>query len=232
MNKRTVLLGILIFIMALSISVTAFAKGRNDDSAEVVAAVEEELKNKTLQSGTLDVFDKDTQKVRNLRKIKINDDVKKKRKKYFVSVEYRDINTGDIVELEIVVVKKRSGVEVADIEIKNVQKLAQTEESREKEYSDQEIQDFMHEYLDKQTQFSDGKVMLFDKDTEKMRGLVLKEIKKEVRRLGIFYHSTAKFEDADTGAILMVDISVQKKKGKLKVQALRIRKVFKAPKSS
>ena len=85
----------------------------------------------------------------------------------------------------------------------------------------------MMDYIERQGKFTDGKVMLFDKDNEKMRNLELTELKEEVRRMGIFYSSSSKFVDVDTGDILDIDISVENKKGKLKVQALRIRNVRK-----
>jgi hypothetical protein len=46
--------------------------------------------------------------------------------------------------------------------------------------------------------------------------------------MGVFYSSSSKFVDADTGDILDIDISVENNNGTLKVQALRIRNVRKA----
>jgi hypothetical protein len=70
---------------------------------------------------------------------------------------------------------------------------------------------------------------MFDEDHQKMRHLELKELKPEVRRMGIFCSSGSKFVDADSGDILVIDISVENKNGKLNMQALRIRDVQKGP---
>jgi len=200
-----------------------------ENSNQIKTAVREALQKKTIQSGTLDIYDKDSDRVRNLRKIKMHEDVVGEEGKYLVLGDYRDISTGDIVVVEIEVVQEETDFIIEDIRIKDVQKLNEREPQEDKEYTDEEIQAFMQEFVKKQTQFTDGIVMLFDKDNEKMRHLKLTELKKEVRRMGVFYSSSSQFVDADTGDIVSVDIAVEKKKGKLKIQALRIRDVRKGP---
>jgi len=158
------------------------------------------------------------------------DNVVERDGKYFVVSDYRDVNTGDKVQVEIGVIPEGAGFAVDNIRIKNVKKFDEEKSQEAKEYTDEEIQAFMQKYIKKQTQFTDGILMLFDKDNEKMRNLKLDELTKKVNRLGVFYSSRAKFVDADSGDLLDVDISVENKDGALSVQALRIRDIRQAPK--
>jgi len=233
MKKRTFIIGSFILFFALTVPVNAsegkdlLLTGQTGINPELLEAAKDKLKEKTMQSGTLDVFDNASGQVRNLRLIELYDNVVEKEGKYLIIADYRDINTGDIVKVEIGMVSSEEDFVIGDLRIKNVKTTGEGADQAAKEYTDREIQAFMMDYIEKQGQFTDGKVMLFDKDSEKMRNLELTELKEEVRRMGIFYSSSSKFADADTGDILDIDISVENKKGTLKVQALRIRNVRK-----
>ena len=213
--------------------VSAVAAGKSsaeiDDTLKgrILSVVEDILAQKKIQSGTLDLYDEEIKKVRNLRRMKKNDRIAEKEDAYFLVYDYRDIHAGDIVKVEFKVVDEEGSLAVENIRIMDVLKLANDQPQEDKEYSDAEIQDFMREYIGKQTKFTDGKLMLFDEGSQKLRSLEFKEIDEAVRRMGIFYNSTAKFTDADTGEVLAIDIAVEKRKGKLKIQALRIRDVKK-----
>ena len=193
----------------------------------ILSVVEDALKQKTLNSGTLDIFDGEGDKVRNLRLLKKSEEISVEDGAYILVFEYRDINAGDIVKVEFKLTDKGEDITLEGIRIKDVQKLAKAESMGEKEYTDEDIQVFMRDYIDKQTRFTDGKLMLFDEENQKMRNLKLEELKTEVRRMGVFYSSSAQFVDADSGETLAVDISVENSKGKLNIQALRIRDVQK-----
>jgi hypothetical protein len=193
----------------------------------ILSAVEGALRQKTLQSGTLDLYDKAGDKVRNLRLLEKNEDISDDKGAYFLILDYRDIHEGDIAKIEFKVIEDGEVLTVEEIRIKDIQKPMRKESLADKEYTDEEIQAFMREYIAKQTQFTDGKLMLFDEDNQKMRHLGLKELKPEVRRMGVFYSSSAQFVEADSGDILAIDISVENQNGLLKVQALRVRDVRK-----
>lgn len=195
--------------------------------AQVRVAIDQELEKRKIQSGTLDIYDGDVDAVRNLRMFKNYDAVNEKDGKYLALIDCRDTNTGDIVKVEVEVVSQVGNFVVEQFRIAEVAKLNSGSVEEKKEYSDEEIQTFMKEYIKKQTEFNDGKLMLFDKDVEKMRNLELIELKPEVRRMGIFTSSSSQFKDADSGEILDIDIAVEIKKGKLNLQALRIRDVRK-----
>ena len=218
MNTRTLTMAGLIFFFALTVPA-----GANPDLLEVA---KDKLKERTLQSGTLDIYDSDKKQVRNLRLITIKDVIEKDGASLIVA-DCRDINSGDIVGVEADMVSAEEDFLIKGVRIKGIQAVNEGASEEEKEYTDDEIQAFMMGYVERQGKFTDGKIMLFDKDNEKMRTLELNEIKKEVRRMGIFYSSSSKFTDVDTNDILDIDISVEKKNGKLKVQALRIRNVRK-----
>jgi hypothetical protein len=231
MKIRTGFVGGLILIFALVMLVEGEEAQQQPDQVKtkVLDAVKRDLKKKTRNSGTLDIYDKDKDAVRNLRADKTHEEVAEQDGKYLTTADYRDIKTGDVAQVEIEVVQEGEEYLVKDIRIKGVQALKQDEASEAKQYSDDEVQAFMRDYLKKQTEFTDGLVMLFDKDNDKMRKLKLTELKKEVRRMGIFYISRAQFEDADTDETLSIDISVENIKGKLNTQALRIRDIRKVP---
>ena len=198
-------------------------------SPAVLEAAQAALREKTIQSGTLDIYDAGLNAVRNLQRMKVSDEVSEADGLYTVMADYRDMNNGDIVSLEVILSSDGEGYKAEDIKIKSVQALKKDESLKDKEYTDDEIRDYMRNALAKQGQFSDGKIMLFDEDAAKMRNLELTGLKEEVRRLGIFYNCRGQFKDADSGELLGVDVSVENQDGRLMIQALRIRSVRKAP---
>ena len=204
------------------------AKGASG-SAAILEAAQAALREKTIQSGTLDIYDANLNAVRNLQKMTVSDKVGEEAGTYMVTADYRDMNSGDIVTLEVMVAADGDSYKAEDIQIKSVKEFKKDESLKDKEYSDDDIRDFMRKALEDQGKFTGGKIMLFDEDAGKMRNLELLELKDEVRRLGIFYNCRGQFKDADSGELLGVDVSVENQDGRLMVQALRIRNVRKAP---
>lgn len=223
MKKKTWMIKSIVLIIGAAMIASASCAA--EQKSGLLESVKNELKKKTARSGTLDIYDDDTEKVRNLRVINVEEKISEQDGKYFVLADYRDINTGDIVRVEIDVVSAGERTVLEDIRIQDVRTMGQDESLEAKEYTDQEIQAFMMEHLQKQGQFNEGKIMLFDKDSGQMRNLELKTLDPEVRRMGIFYSSSAQFADVAAGEILDIDMSVENKKGTLNVQALRIRNV-------
>ncbi len=217
----------ILFVLTL---LTGASAAEAQEGSPILDAAQQALMEKTLQSGTLDIFDAESNQVRNLQRIKVSDQVTRQDDGHVVLADYRDINTGDIVEIEVIVVEDGADYQAEDIRIKGVKALEKDESLKDKEYTDEEIQAFMRNALEKQGQFTDGKIMLFDEDAAKMRNLELLELKDEVRRMGIFYNCRGQFRDADSGDLLGIDVSVENKDGVLMMQALRIRNVRKAPK--
>ncbi|MCK5081884.1 MAG: hypothetical protein KAR31_03160, partial [Candidatus Omnitrophica bacterium] len=117
-NRAFIIFGFIIFF-SLTVPVTGQA-GANPELLEVA---QDKLKEKTLHSGTLDIFDNDRGQVRNLRLIKMHDTVVEKEGGYLIATDYRDINTGDIVEVEIELVSSEEDFIIGNIRIKDVKAI-------------------------------------------------------------------------------------------------------------
>jgi hypothetical protein len=230
-RKEVSMKTILALTMTLGIMITAVALPARAHAGEmdaaVHAAIDAALEKKKMQSGTLDLYDGREDRVRNLRLIEKGETVNERDGQYYVDIKFRDITEGDIVTVEAEVTDEDDDLSVDRFFIKEVKKLNDSAAADEKEFTDADVQTFMKDHINKQTQFNDGKLMMFDKDAEKMRNLELLVLKEEVRRIGIFMSSSAQFKDVDSGEIVDIDISVEQKKGKLNLQAMRIRNVSK-----
>lgn len=189
--------------------------------ADARTTIKDALKEKTKRTGTLDLYDVKLDGVRNLRLIDFSDEPVAEGGRVSAHVNFRDINTGDVVNLKITVEDDQGQKTITETEIVSVEVLT-PEADPNKVYNDQEVQDAMRFYLDKQAEFT-GFVMLFDEKEEKMRNLKLTEILPEVRRLGNTYISTAVFADADSGEKIEIDITVKNTDGELDVKRMRIR---------
>jgi len=185
--------------------------------------VRSNLKNMTKLSGTFDLFDEKTQKVRNLRMIEILSDVRKEGSAAFVPVRFRDISTGDIVLVEVKVKMISEGRYDSQWAIKEVQTL-KNETAAKETYTDEEIYQAINDYIKKQTKFTKN-MMLFDPKTESMRSLELKSLSKEIRRFGILSIVAAEFKDVNSNDDLTVDFNVKKTKRGLEVDTMKIKKI-------
>ena len=110
---------------------------------------------------------------------------------------------------------------VSDVQIGKITPYAAAEPAK-KEYSDTDVQQFIQDYIKKQTKFSET-MNLFDEEKNKMRNLKFLEAKETVKRLGSISIVRGNFEDVDSHEILGIDIVVQNKDGKLNLQNLFIR---------
>jgi len=225
-NEIKVMIMCFVAVMGLSCAGSARAEGAGDDQ-DILAAVTQELEQKTLYSGTLDLYDPDLDAVRNLRALSSPETVQRPDDGIAVIKEYRDINSGDIITVAISVSSQEDGrFAVGDLNIVGIKPV---QKNIQEEYSDSDIQDFMKNYIEQQTKFT-GDLMLYDEEREVMRHLALTELNPEVRRLGILYISRGIFEDVATGDILGVDLTVKNTDGQLMMDALRIREFKKGKK--
>jgi len=195
-----------------------------DTNTEIVSMVEEYLKQKTVITGTLDIYDDKIDAVRNLRKNSEFRDVVQDGGLYKIEADYRDIHSGDIIGVEFVAKINEKKLDIQEINLKEIKEpiLEQTNDPRD--YSDQEIQDFMKKFIEQKSRFT-GYYNLYDQENEKLRKLKFLKIEERVRKLGIISISSAEFTDIDSNETLMVDISVENKNGKLNIQAFRIRDI-------
>jgi len=218
-NEIKVMIMCLVAVMGASCAGSARAEGSGDDQ-DILAAVTQELEQKTLYSGTLDLYDPDLDAVRNLRALSSPERVQRRDDVTAVMVDYRDINSGDIVTVAVLIVPHEDGgYAVGDLKIAGIEPV---QKNIQEEYSDSDIQDFMKGYIEQQTKFT-GDMMLYDEEREVMRHLTLQQLNPEVRRMGILYISRGVFKDIETGAILGVDLTVKNTDGQLVMDAVRIR---------
>lgn len=198
-------------------------------ATDVLQTVRDHLKGKMKASGTLDLYDNQEDKVRNLRTLKFPETIELKDGAYLAVIEYMDTKDGAKVLVGAVVEEKDNVLAVSELKIREVQAVAakQAAQTIKKEYTDADIQQVMTAYLDQQTKFS-GSLPLFDAQGNKLRKLALIKLDPQVRKLGIYNISGAEFKDVESNDKLDVDITVENKKGQLAVQSLRIRKVTKA----
>jgi len=197
------------------------AEAKPDDAKNsggpLVDAVKAEIKNKSKTSGTLDIYDNNTKKVRTLDVIGLKETAKDT-----VTGEFRDTKTGDVVTVEVKVADNKVG----DFNITKAEPPKPVQQAK-KDYTDQEIQDFMKEYITTQAAGT-GVFLLFDEKIKKMRNLEFVKLQEKVRRYGIIAITTAEFKEKDTGDTILADVNVENKKEGLEVTAVRIKNIVKA----
>lgn len=222
MRKVMTLMTVLFLIAGLGFSGVSFGQvAASEGDQAILKVLKDEMTKKIIQTGTLDLYDKEIDAVRNLSTLSFPEEVKKQGNKFVAMIDYRDTNSGDIVTVEVLLAADGDSYAVEDVSIANVELLKKGDQAK-KDYSDEEIQAFMNNYIQQQVKFTDS-LMLYDEEREVMRHLKMNELSSEVRRMGIFYSSRGVFEDVNSGDILGIDIAVKNKDGKLELQALRVR---------
>ncbi|MEW6102195.1 MAG: hypothetical protein AB1481_07915, partial [Candidatus Omnitrophota bacterium] len=93
-----------------------------------------------------------------------------------------------------------------------------------KEPGRKEIHQAMTDYINKKSA-AGGTFDVYDPEIDKVRSLKLLRIHERVGKTGSYYYSCADFRDAETGAVLDLDLDVENKNGALKVVDVRIHKV-------
>ena len=193
---------------------------------ELVAIYQSYVTEKTKYTGTLDLYDSGSDSVRNLRAMDTTYEVKKEDPNVILKSSFRDIRTGDIVTLDTYFKEIDGGWQVAEQKIAAVQPLSegQNTQTGEKEYTDQEVQQVMADYLKKRSQFT-GTYDIFDKDKEALRKLETGQFQPEVRRFGTLFISTVDCIDQDTKEKVQLDVQIGVENGVLSVTTIRIIKV-------
>lgn len=222
MRKVMMLMTVLFLVAGFGFSGTSFGQATVSAKDQAILKVlKDEMTEKIIQTGTLDLYDKGIDAVRNLSILSFPEEVRRRGDEFVAAIDYRDTNSGDIVTVEVLLAADGDSYIVEDVRIINVESLKNDDQVKD-HYSDEEIQAFMKNYIQQQVQFT-GSLMLFDEEREVMRNLKMNELSSEVRRMGIFYSSRGVFEDINSGDILGIDIAVKNKDGKLELQVLRVR---------
>jgi len=199
-------------------------KGKAKVELNFQQIISDDLKQRSMGSGSFDLFDASVNKVRNLRVMEFGDKIKQKKNEAVVPVKFRDVSTGDIVTVEAKLTESDGGWAVGEFEIKEVQEFKLTADMNKK-FSDDEVRYAILEYVKSQMEFSEY-LMLFDEKREKMRKLKLLNLDNEIRRFGVLSISMAKFEDVESRETLVIDVHVKNQKGFLEVTSLKIRKMI------
>ena len=229
MQRKNIVTSIMVSVFLIGNAVSVMAQGTAP--ADVLKVIQEHVKGLSIKSGTLDMYDEKASKVRNLRTMAFPETVTEKDGAYVATIKYRDVRSGDIVNVDAVVDSKATPLAVKELKIVGVEKLKdeKKEGAPAKEYTDAEVQTFMKTALDQQAKFT-GSLMLFDEERNKMRTLQMVSLDSAVKRLGIFYSSRAELKDMESGDLVVVEVSTENKDGELNLQALRIREVKRQPK--
>ena len=187
----------------------------------IVDVIKANIKERSKASGKLDLYDGKTNKVRTLDLIELKAGLTKDGDLNVVKGDFRDTTTGDVVSLDIKLTADNSSVK--DMVIASV--AAPTAKEVKKNYTDEETNKFMQEYIDTQSQAT-GTFDLYDEKTQKMRNLQFVKLDEKLRRYGIIAIATAEFKDKNTGDKVMVDVNTENKDG-LSVTAMRLKGVSK-----
>jgi hypothetical protein len=203
--------------------VVAKEEVKNMPEQALMDAIKADITERRKASGKLDIFDGTTNKVRTLDLIEFKPDTKQDGDMQLVQVDFRDTASGDIVTMDIKVTKDKDAYTVKEMTIASV--AAPAVKEVKKEYTEEEVRNFMHEYIDTQSQAT-GTFDLYDEKTQKMRNLQFVKLGEKLRRYGIIAISTAEFKDKNTGDTVMVDVNTENKEG-LSVTAMRLKSVSK-----
>jgi len=196
---------------------------------KVQEAVDEYLAEKTKISGSLDLFDGSITKVRNLKFVAlVMETLTGEDPNYEVNGDFRDLSTGDIIDLKISLSEEKRTLSVKDVTIFGLKKKADQKdpEAANKKFTDEEAVTAMKNYIEKMSKFG-GTFGLFDQTNEKYRQLKLLKIDEKIRNFGILYISTVDFEDTDTKEKVIVDMTVFNNEGILDIKSIRIKKIIK-----
>lgn len=224
MNYR---LRVLFVVVIFSFSAQySFALDVEPSLPAIQEVVTQNLQERTKLSGTLDLMDPQTNKIRNLKMVNFEDKIEHKDSMLVAFIDQRDIKTGDLVSTAVNLEGKDGKLMVKDYTIVKVMPAAVKTVDPNKTFSDGEILEFMMEYLKSQAQQT-GSVSLFDEQKNQLRDLELVKMDEKLRRLGIIYITSAEFKDKTSAEVCMVDITVNNKKGELEIQSLRLRSVVK-----
>ncbi|GEM_PF-2133560 len=198
-----------------------------ESQGKILEAVKAVIKGRSKSTGSMDIYDSKIEKVRNLDLMNLQPTVAKDGDDQVVTGDFRDTKSGDVVTLEIKVGGVEGAYEIKDTAITNAQ-APQAVKEEKKDYTDEEIQNFMKDYITIQAQTT-GTFDLFDEKLGKMRNLEFVKLDEKVRRYGVIGISTAEFKDKNSGDTVLVDVNTENKNG-LSVTAMRIKSTAKAAK--
>lgn len=231
MKKHRSHCGILFYMLmgTVSLALTAPAPVMAAEFGSVEASVQQYLGEKTKFTGSLDIYDEGIDKVRNLKLINLRrDSLTGTGPDYEIRGDFRDLKTGDIMDVNVKLAEGSGDLEVSEIGVLSVKykKKEKDPEASKKKFTDKEVQEFIKSHITDRSKFG-GTYGVFDVENEIYRQLKLIKLADDVRNFGILYINTVEFEDDKTGDKVSVDITLQNKDGELDVKTIRIKKIRK-----
>ncbi|MBZ0165175.1 MAG: hypothetical protein K8I00_00110, partial [Candidatus Omnitrophica bacterium] len=221
--------GILFYMLMGSVALALAAPGTGmaAEFGPVEASVQQYLSEKTKFTGSLDIYDAGIDKVRNLKLINLRrDSLTGEGPDLEIRGDFRDLNSGDIMDVNVMLAEDAGVLDVSEIAILSVKykKKAVDPEASKKKFTDKEVQEFIKNHIADRSKFG-GTYGLFDVENEVYRQLNLIKLADDVRNFGILYINAVEFEDDKTGDKVSVDITLQNKEGELDVKTVRIKKI-------
>lgn len=224
-HKKLIILGM---ICGMGLGVVPWSWGQDKETQGLTSSalqemIDEDLKERTKYSGTLDIFDPQINAVRHLQKIELPKELSAEGEGKTAVGKFRDTASGAMVQVLFVMGSADGLLTVSDIKIGKVEELsADTSTAELKTYSDEDVRNFINTYLESQQKFS-GNMTIFDEKQQKLRSVQLQALEAQVRRFGKLSIVRGTFKDTETQSPLAVDITVENAKTGLQIQSLIVR---------
>lgn len=215
--KRIKYVAAMMFSLMLWVSVAQAAI-----PSKVEEAVRTYINEKIKITSTVDIYDAGIDKVRNLRLLEILPDLKNENDAQIVTLNFRDINSGDVVLVKAIVKESAGAFSVASFDIAGVTALAKAAAADPaKEFSQSDIEAVITEYITKKSKFTKT-FDLFDEKKQGFRHLEFSAFEGELRRFGVLNILRAAMKDTESSEILKLDFTVENKAGVLSVTTVKV----------
>lgn len=197
-------------------------KAQDFSQETVMNFIKDYLKEKAKYTGHVDLYDEKINKVRNLDLLSMDKEAKEENNQYAVHGKFRDVSSGDVASLKILVKKNDAKLEMGTLEVESVEKSEGVNAvDPARQITDAEVKDIIQKYFEQKSKFT-GTFDMFDDKTQKMRNLKIGVLQENIRRFGTRYIGRADAEDGVSQEKLELDISVDNKDGVLDVKNVKI----------
>lgn len=191
--------------------------------------IQKAIQEKTQLSGTFDLFDEENNKVRNLRLVEGPLGLNSQEGIHRMKAMFKDIKSGDSVELEFKVQEKEGILQDLNWQITKTE-MAQLQkpprDNEEKVFGREDVQKALENYIFQKSKFTKT-FDIFDTEITKMRKLEFVSFDDELRHFGILYILAAHFKDKGSQEMVKVDFTAENQGNSLAVKIVKIVEVQK-----
>ncbi len=224
MRRLVLQIGFILGFLAMIAPGVVVAESQGE--GDVKEAVQREITKRTKYTGRLDLYDDANSKVRHLDLIKFDLDIRQDGDNKVATLKYKDIDNGDMVDVNFFVVSKNNvfrvkRVKILKVEEKTIKKVVKPEK---KNYGPDEVREFVVDYLAQQTKLLEY-FALFDQNILKVRKLEIIEIDEEARNFGSISIVGVVCKDLATNESVRLDITVSSRNSDLSVSKIKIKEV-------